>query len=230
MIYQTDFPVDASKIIVIISSAPSGTGNFNTWYREQHAGAVLSCPSVTSYRANPVIPGFDAGIAARTNNTPAPFDIAAIDEIKGADWKELSACYEGLSLVGAYAVNEYTIRELITDRPKGMEQPELKRFCMLTKPNNKTHDEAMEYWIHFHPEKCFRHHSGMAAYYQNHIEQYLTKDSLRIDGFPELYYWNEDALKFGHFSQKNSKDIINTDCTHFRSTSFVITTHEIIMK
>jgi hypothetical protein len=101
---------------------------------------------------------------------------------------------------------------------------------MLKKPLNKTHDQAMEYWLEKHPLFCFRHHTGMASYSQNHINAKLVETSPDLDGFPILTYWNKDALKYGHFSMKDSAQLMMEDCKNFRSTSFVITVDEYIMK
>lgn len=224
-LYQ--YPCCKNKIIVLIGKT-SGTP-LKRWYLERHVKDLASLPDMREYRAN-MLSEQTLNCLTQETNGDDPYGVAAVDEIKGPDWNAIRHLYEEARILGAYRVTEYMIRELHTDRPVGMRTPEIKRIAMLTKPEGVTHEEAMTYWLERHPAFCFRHHSGMASYSQNHIDELLTENSIPLDGFPILTYWNEDALRFGHFSMKDSQKLMLEDCRHFRSTSFVITVDEYIMK
>ena len=222
-----DYPRHTDKLIVLMSS---GDGfPLRSWYLGEHAPRTAALEGITEYRAN-ILSEQALNCLTRDTNGEDPYGVQAVDEIKGARWEDIKALYEGLHIIGAYRVTEYMIRELHTDRPAGRKSPEIKRIALLTRPVDKTHEQAMEYWLERHPTFCFRHHSGMASYSQNHVDEVLTEDSLPLDGFPILTYWNEDALRFGHFSMEDSKRLMVEDCRHFRSTSFVVTVDEYIMK
>ncbi len=220
------YPCHKGKLIVLIKNDhPS----LKEWYLAEHAKILASLPGVQEYRANMLSERATSSVTRQTNGDD-PYGVGAVDEIKGPDWNDIRHLYGEVRILGAYRVTEYMIRELHTDRPVGMRTPEIKRIAMLTKPEGVTHEEAMTYWLERHPAFCFRHHSGMASYSQNHIDELLTENSIPLDGFPILTYWNEDAFRFGHFSMKDSRKLMLEDCRHFRSTSFVVTVDEYIMK
>ena len=222
-----NYPCYAGKLIILLGQCKNTS--LKEWYLKQHARALAERPDILEYRAN-ILSEQTLSCLTKDTNGEDPYGVQAVDEIKGPDWNDVRELYSEARIIGAYQVTEYMIRELYTNRPTGMRSPEIKRIALLTKPADRTHEQAMEYWLDKHPSFCFRHHSGMASYSQNHIDKRLTEDSIPLDGFPILTYWNEDALRFGHFSMKDSKELMVKDCRHFRSTSFVITVDEYIMK
>jgi len=222
------YPVAKDKLIILIAGFEDDR-DFRSWYLEEHAPRLAALPPVTHYKANRTVDNSLPGLTSATNGDD-PYGVQAIDEVYGAEWSDIAECYRALKLLGVYRVTEYALRELLTDRPLGMRTPEIKRFGLLTKPADKTHDEAMKHWIEEHPQLCYRYLSGMATYFQNHIDKRLTKDSLPLDGFPVLSYWNLDALKYGHFCSEEIKKLLVADCMKFRSTSFVVTVDEYIFK
>lgn len=224
------FSAIIGKILVLLGDAPHGK-TFADWYLNEHAPAVSNLHSVTEYLANPVLSESDSIAAAYAGGTGTdPWGVKGVDEIKGATWEELLPIYKDANVIAAYFSTEYTIRKLLTDRPLQQKTPEIKRIGLLIKPHNKTHDEAMQYWIAEHPVKTIIHHYGMASYNQNHLDAKLVPQSPDIDGINCLLYWNLDALKFGHFSRPDSKEVIMEDCTHFRSDTYCLITDEYIMK
>lgn len=222
------YPVAKDKLVILIGGFEDGRDCRN-WYLEEHAPRLAALPSVTHCKANRAVDNSLSALTSATNGDD-PYGVQAIDEVYGASWDEVAGLYDGLKILGVYRVTEYALRELLTDRPLGTRTPEIKRFGLLTKPADKTHDEAMKCWIEDHPQLCYRYLSGMATYFQNHIDERLTEDSLPLDGFPILSYWNLDALKFGHFCSEEIKAILVADCMKFRSTSFVVTVDEYILK
>lgn len=219
------YPRYAGKLIILLGHGVP----LRDWYLGDHAAALAAQPGVLEYRAN-ILSRQGSDCLTRDTNGDDPYGVQAVDEIKGADWPSLRHLYDGVPVIGVYLSTEYMIRELHTNRPAGMKSPEIKRIAMLAKPADKTHEEAMDYWLEQHPHFCFRHHSGMASYSQNHVDSLLMEGSPPLDGFPMLSYWNEDALRFGHFSMRDSKKLMMEDCRHFRSTSFVMTMDEYVMK
>lgn len=222
-----DYPCYVGKLIILLGQRSNGP--LKDWYLKEHAEALASHHDMLEYRAN-ILSEQTLSCLTKETNGEDPYGVQAVDEIKGPDWNSIQPLYNDVRILGAYQVKEYMIRELHTNRPTGIRSPEIKRIALLTKPEGRTHEQAMEYWLECHPSFCFRHHSGMASYSQNHIDKLLTDDSIPLDGFPILTYWNEDALRFGHFSMKDSKELMVEDCRHFRSTSFVCTVDEYIMK
>ena len=222
-----DYPCYTGKLIILLGQ--SNSNQLKDWYLKEHAEALARRHDMLEYRAN-ILSEQTLSCLTKETNGEDPYGVQAVDEIKGPDWNSIRHLYEGIPIIGAYQVTEYMIRELYTNSPTGIRSPEIKRIALLTKPEDRTHEQAMEYWLERHPSFCFRHHSGMASYSQNHIDKILTDDSIPLDGFPILTYWNEEALRFGHFSMKDSKELMVEDCRHFRSTSFVCTVDEYIMK
>jgi len=229
------YPRHEGKLVILLGGEAE---HLRRTYLEEHAARLAAISGVQEYRANIKAAPDPNDPTAATNGTD-PYGVLAIDEIKGASpqfsWKDVEALYrqaeaEGFRLIGAYSVTEYMVRELYTCRPTGIRSPEVKRIALLTRPEGKSHADAMQYWITQHPLFCFRHHTGMAAYSQYHINQRLTPDSPELDGFPILSYWNADAFRYGHFSREDTKDLMMEDCRGFRSTSFVVSVEEYVMK
>lgn len=226
-----EYPARPGKVIALLGFQTSATETFETWYLNSHVPAVASHPCVRGYTANLRNTKYDEEISASLGCTASdPWACGAVDELFVTSWADVRHIYTEVKLLGVYTVTEYTIRQLTTDRELGKQSPEIKRFCMLTRPHGKSREECMQYWIENHPQKCFKHHSGMAAYAQNHIENTLEDNSIALDCFASLLYWNLDALKFGHYSQPDSKQVILEDTTHFRSTSHQLTMDEFIIK
>ncbi|MCH5277659.1 MAG: hypothetical protein J1E80_07470 [Desulfovibrionaceae bacterium] len=222
------YPRFTGKLIVLLGGCATAS-DFRHWYLNEHAPGLAERQEILEYRAN-IISDSEMAALTRDTNGGDPYGVRAVDEIKGARWETLKDLYKESELIGAYSVTEYMVREFYPIRPVGVMSPEIKRIALLTKPVNKTHDDAMKYWVERHPEFCFRHHTGMASYSQNHIDRILTDESIPLDGFPILAYWNDDALRYGHFSREDTKALMLDDCSHFRSTSFVITVDEYVMK
>lgn len=225
---QYDYPTVHGKLVVLMGGF-TDVEACGHWYFDQHVRQLTVVSEMTEYLANIVTDRLNLPLTRETNGED-PYGVQAVDEIKGVGWNAIKGLYHGSEVLGVYSVTEYMIRELHADRQLGIRSPEIKRIALLTKPQGKTHEEAMRYWLEQHPKFCFRHHTGMASYSQNHIDAKLTENSLDLDGFPILTYWNEDALAYGHFSMQDSQRLMLEDCRHFRSSSFVVTVDEYVMK
>lgn len=221
-----DYPVYEGKIIVLL--LPNRHTNACEAYLE-HCQAIAGLDSVKEFRANYRAPNPIAELTSKSNSED-PWGIMAIDEIKGPAWETIAPFYGDMSVLGVYIVTEYLVRPLYTDRPCGEKSPELKRIALLTRPEGISHADAMAWWLEKHPHFCIRHHTGMAYYSQNHMSQIIGQDAPRVDGFASLAYWNEAALKYGHFSRADSCEKMLEDCSHFRSASNVVTVDEYILK
>ncbi|WP_294447061.1 hypothetical protein [uncultured Mailhella sp.] len=236
---HTDFLTYTDKFIVMLGSPALADGrDAEEWYLKEHTARVLEDKKVRRYIANVSNKAYDETIAkifdasfAKTGGMANPWaSIAFVDEIYAPEWTEISYLYNDLPVLGVFGVTEYHVRQLITDRPLGTKDPEIKRICIVTKPDFMSHDEAVSYQILEHPAKCFVHHSGMACYTQNHVNDYVVPGPSTVDNFTILHFWNLDAIRFGMFSQPDSRRVISEDCNHFRSTTWPIHVDQYIMK
>lgn len=218
------FPASRGKLIILL-----GERNLRKEpASNRHSMQILEKMRPDDYRVYIRDESLSTGRAGKSNSAD-PYGVFAVDLIKGLEWADISDFYENLDAIGVYEVTEHIIRPLDTDRPLGRPSPEPRRFAMLTKPVDKTHDEAMAYWLGRHPEFCLTHHTGMASYTQNHIDRILSGNSPLLDGFADISYWNEDAFRFGHFSRPDSMELMLADCRNFRSTSSVVPVTEWIL-
>lgn len=223
---QHNYHETDGKLMVLMAS--QSLEAFKKWYFDIHQNNILHLENVSEYIAN--VKSEHEGSSPLENKKLEPYGVMGVDEIKGVRWDEVRSLYADVKIIGAYIVTEYLVKELHTDRPVGHKSPELKSMSMLSRPVNKSLEQALDYWLNGHSIYALRHHTGMACYYQNHIRERLTEDSAHIDGFPMALYWNEDARKWGTFSRPDSKELWEKDIVHFRSTSYRLLLDEYIMR
>ena len=233
--FQTTHLTNTDKLIVLIKGAPEAEKDFSAWYLNRHAPATAACPAVRLYTANIITRDFDEEIEASFGKIPdSPWSVIALDEVYAPGWDDVKSLYQGVPLAGVYSVTEYVIRQLITDRPLGQKTPEIKRMARMANPEERTHDEAMRFWLETHAPLSLLHSSGMARYVQNHITGTIIPGVSSLNSFAETHYWNMNALKYGQFSQPDSQKILVEDCKNFRSSkgnfATALTMYEYIMK
>ena len=233
--FQTNYLTNSDKFVVLIKEAPRNENDFSSWYFNKHIPAVTAHPATRLYTANLITSDFNDEIEARFGKLPATaWSVAALDEVYAPCWEDIQELYSNIPLAGVYAVTEYVIRQLLTDRPLGQRSPEIKRMTLMTKPEDRSHDEAMRYWLEKHAPLSLLHSSGMARYVQNHIDRTVIPGVSSLNSFAETNYWNMDALKYGQFSQPDSQHILVEDCKNFRSAkgnfATPLTMYEYIMK
>lgn len=218
------FPSASGKLIILLGQKNLDGIPLRNAHSKQLAKSGLATDYRVYIRADAAATGFTG-----SSNSPDPYGVFAVDLVKGAQWTDIASLYDNLDVIGAYESTEHVIRPLDTNRPVGYPSPEPRRFAMLSKPEGKSHAEAMAYWLSQHPRFCLTHHTGMASYTQNHIDRSLLPGSPPLDGFADISYWNDDAFRFGHFSRPDSMELMLNDCRHFRSTSCVVPVTEWII-
>ncbi len=230
-VFRTPYLARHGTIMVLLGGV--GGADFRSWYLQSHAVALRACREVIRYKASLIVPPsgeLEEILRLSGGVCFCPWEVLAVDSLYGCTWNDVTEFYHDCRVIGAYLTTEFPIRELLTDRPLGQKSPELERLGMLIRPRGVGHADAMRHWIEVHPAKALEHHSGLAAYTQNHVDECLTDDAPDIDGFNSLLYWNLDALRYGHFSRPDSASIIQEDCAHFRSITYTLAAEHYIMK
>lgn len=224
-------PPPAATIIVLLSGGRENTG-FRTWFFSKHVPALAAVAGLQSHAASLATdePDVLAAMSLSGGSPRCPHDIRAIEYLRGPSWECVREVYAGCRIAGAYLAQEYRIRPYFPQRSPDAAWPEPERVGLLVRPAGVSHEAAMRHWLHVHAPKALEHHTGLAAYSQFHVHARLLPDAPEIDGINSLLYWNLDALKYGHFSTRDSRRIILEDCAHFRAVTHIIAARRYVFR
>lgn len=219
------------KVFVFLGKKDGDTyESFRARYLGEHKEKILAA-GVSRYYANTCESPSEEllkagwGVYSADDNVFEAYDVVWTDNVE-----KLLAQYDDENMICAYRAEEYSVKKCMVDTPAGESNFWIKRVTIIKRRDGMTMDEFVEYWQNTHGPKAKEHLIGLGIYYQNYVREVLVGRDFEWDGVTELYYWDENAFKYGHFSQPDSRQVLSEDNANFVSKGMTLLFKEYVQK
>lgn len=219
------------KVFVFLGKKADDTyESFRARYLGEHKEMVLAA-GVSKYLASTCESPSEAlleagwGVFSADDNKFEAYDTVWTDDVD-----KLLAQYSDENVLCAYRAEENVVINCSVDTPEGESNFWIKRVVPIHRKDGMTMDEFVAYWKNVHGPKAKEHLTGLGLYCQNYIRDVLVGKDDEWNGITELYYWCENAFKYGHFSQPDSRKILGEDNANFVSRGMTLLFKEYVQK
>jgi hypothetical protein len=138
---------------------------------------------------------------------------------------------DGARLVGGYASDEIDQKPYVRTWPSGIPSPGVKLVCFVRRTPSISHDQYLEHWRERHAPLAIRVQPAFWHYVQNHVSDWLTRDTPDFDGIGEIHCRTPGDLFTKMYADDEARRLIWEDMDRFmvNDRSTVLTARETVV-